>query len=132
MKKIAQVLLIDDDTVNNFLNLRVIDKLGLAEKINICVNGEDAIHFLERQCIQEGKRCPEVILLDLNMPVMNGFEFLEIYKKLKFKKEHVEIVILTSSEDDRDFRKVESLGVHHYLNKPLVKEKFLGLVEELY
>jgi CheY-like chemotaxis protein len=131
MKKFEQILLIDDDTVNNFLNLRIIKSFGLSQNIKTFLNGEEAIHFLEWHCIQEGKKCPDLILLDLNMPIMNGFEFLNIYNKLKFKKDHVEIVILTSSQDDRDVKKVKSYGIHHYLNKPLITENLQSFLDEL-
>ena len=131
IKKINRILLIDDDLVNNFLNIRIIENLGLANEVKTFLNGEEAIHYLEWNCVQEGKRCPELILLDLNMPVLDGFEFLNIYNKLKFKKQHVEIAILTSSEDDRDVKKVKSFGIQYYLNKPLTKESLCGLIEDI-
>ena len=131
MKNFDQVILIDDDSVNNFLNTRVLKNSGLSKDIQIFLNGEEAIHYLEWNCIQQGKKCPDLILLDLNMPVMNGFEFLNIYNKLKFKKDHVEIVVLTSSQDDRDMRKVQSYGINHYLNKPLIKENFKNFLDKL-
>ena len=131
MRKLERILLIDDDIVNNFLNIRIIENLHLANEIKTFLNGEEAIHYLEWYCVQEGKKCPELILLDLNMPVMDGFEFLNIFNKLKFKKQHVEIAILTSSQDDRDLKRVKSFGIQYYLNKPLTKENLRNLMDNI-
>jgi CheY-like chemotaxis protein len=128
MAKFNQVLLIDDDFVNNFLNKRIIENLGICDEIKILLNGEEAIHYIEWYCIQNGKKCPELIFLDLRMPVMDGFEFLKIFHKLKFKKDHVEMVVLTSSTDERDIDRIRSLGIKHYINKPLLKEKLMELI----
>ena len=74
MKKLKCILLIDDDRTTVYLCDKLLKKMGIAEKVELSSNGEDGLKSLIK-CYQEDCT-PEIILLDLNMPVMNGFEFL--------------------------------------------------------
>jgi len=132
MHKINHILLVDDDSINNFINEKLLKKLGCADKISITTNGEEAITFLKDICQNNAALCPELILLDINMPVMDGFEFLERYKELKFpNKGSVIIVMLTTSTNPNDTAKLNE-SVAGYVNKPLTEEKLKEVLEKYF
>lgn len=123
-EKLDCILLVDDDNINNFINERLLKKLHIANKIQVAVNGEEALDIIKDYCSKNGNCCPEMILLDINMPVMNGFEFIESFQKLKFhNKDKVCITVLTSSSNSKDIAKIKSLGNFPYINKPLTEQK---------
>ena len=126
-----KIILIDDDTVNNFLNEKVIKVARVTKEVETFTTAEDAIHFLDSWCVQLRNRCPELILLDISMPHLDGFDFIQIYNKLKFKKDNTTIAILTSSQDSRDINKARAMGIEHYLVKPLDESSLLSLVNKL-
>jgi CheY-like chemotaxis protein len=123
MVKLNSVLLVDDDMINNFINARLIKKIEMSHNLHISTNGKDAIIYLtEKQELKEP--CPELILLDINMPVMDGFEFVEAFRKFTFpNQEKIVIVMLTTSSNPKDLEKVDSLSIGGYINKPLTEEK---------
>ncbi|GAL86569.1 response regulator rcp1 [Sporocytophaga myxococcoides] len=126
-KKFNKVLLVDDDKINNYINLRLIRRIGLSEEIIVTNNGQEAITYLKK-C--DKNELPTLILLDINMPVMDGFEFLEEYEKLKVNTvERPMIVVLTTSTNTNDIKKVESSPIAAgYINKPLTEENLLGFI----
>ncbi|MBO9700965.1 MAG: response regulator [Sporocytophaga sp.] len=126
-KKFNKVLLVDDDKINNYINLRLIRRIGLSEEIIVTNNGQEAINYLKK-C---GKKdLPTLILLDINMPVMDGFEFLEEFEKQDLNTvERPMIVVLTTSTNTNDIKKVESSPIAAgYINKPLTEENLLGFI----
>lgn len=124
-------MLIDDDKINNFLNERLLKKVGAFEKINIFQDGEAALNFLQNE-LEQGNDCPELMFIDLNMPMINGIEFLETYHTFNFKnKEKVNLVGLTTSLRSSDIDKLKSLNCKFILNKPLTKTSLSSLLEDL-
>lgn len=129
------VLLIDDDDIINFLNRKLIEKSEIAENVRVLKNGLEGINYFSLLCQLDA--CPELIFLDLNMPIMNGFQFLEACRELPYKsKVNTKIIVLSSSEDPNDIKKAHALGCDDYLSKPLnkvqikrVMEKYFNLVE---
>lgn len=120
--KISCTLLVDDDRINNFLNQRLLDSLNITEKLLTALNGQEALTLFTQEC--QVSKCPALVLLDVNMPVMNGFEFLEAYDKLQITpKEPVIIIMLTTSLHPRDVERVQKMGIAGFINKPLTKEK---------
>lgn len=120
MKKLSCVLLVDDDEANNFLNKRIIDKMDFTEHIEVAKNGRIALDLIKKGIKME--HCtPKLIFLDLNMPVMDGWEFLEEFNKMEFAlKQTIKIVILTTSLNPADRAKAESIKeVSSFINKPL-------------
>ena len=113
------LLIIDDDNICTFINHRVAQTSGLFDEIHCMHNGAEALQYLQN--VSEGLTPPpDLILLDLNMPVMNGFDFVNALRKLSFpKKDNIAIVMLTSSEDSADLKQARALGIDHYLLKPL-------------
>jgi CheY-like chemotaxis protein len=131
MKKLHKIMLIDDDAITNFLNELLIKEMEIADEMIIASNGQEALDVLAAQNL-EGF-CPELILLDINMPVMNGFDFLEKFDKLDFEnKQSVIVIMLTTSLNPGDSKKAKQLNVTDYLSKPLTKEGLNGISEKYF
>jgi CheY-like chemotaxis protein len=128
MTKLSCVLLVDDDSTSNFLNQSLLEDLAITEQILVAHNGVEALDVLQIQCTQDN--CPQLILLDINMPVMDGFEFLAAYKNLGLDhQQSVVIVMLTTSLNPSDVKQVDPGLVQGYLNKPLTKEMVHDLLQ---
>jgi response regulator of citrate/malate metabolism len=124
------VLIIDDDEITNRLSRQIVSKLDFAKEIKICYNGFDALDYIMEFSQANNNTCPELILIDIAMPVMDGFEFIEAFKKLNFtNKEKIISVILTSSSDLKDIRKGKRMGVNDYLIKPLTHGSLSELLQ---
>src|SRR5687767_335242 len=113
------LLIIDDDAICSFINTRVAQTSGIFREILSVHNGQDALDFLQTVANGDGKS-PDVILVDLNMPVINGFDFITAFHGLQFfNKQNIGVVVLTSSIEPKDIERARSLGIRHYLQKPL-------------
>lgn len=120
------ILLVDDDSINNFINIKILRKIGASEKVKTALNGQEALEYIKEFCQATELCCPDLIFLDINMPVMNGFEFLEAYRHLKLgNKCKVKIVVLTTSTNPSDLDRIRDLGITDFLSKPLTEEKVL-------
>lgn len=125
------ILLVDDDNITNFINKRLISKHLENPKIEVALNGEEGIDYIKDNCNSADRVCPELILLDINMPVMDGIEFLSIFNKMDFNnKENVKVAILTTSSNQKDVDKVKNLGDFEYINKPLTEAKLKNLLSK--
>lgn len=120
MKK---VLLVDDDPIFNFLHTRMLSLGGLAKEVHTAFNGQQALDLLNGNL--SGKAAlPDAILLDLTMPELDGFGFLEALRTLRVPGiERVNIVVITSSVNPKDAERARGLGVTNYLIKPVTLEK---------
>ena len=118
MKK-KNVLLVDDDQIFNLLNPKTLQMLGVVGEIHVARNGSEALELLNQYYI--GSRAlPEVILLDLNMPIMDGFGFIEAFHKVNIPNiENTLIIVVTSSDNPADMKRAKELGITNYLTKPL-------------
>ena len=125
------LLIIDDDSICTYINTRVAASSGLFSHIRAVDSGEKALDIFRRA--QTGKgTSPDVILLDLNMPRMNGFDFIQQLRKLDFpNKESLGIIIVTSSVNDHDLRRARELGIEHYLIKNLTAKALHTTIFEL-
>jgi CheY-like chemotaxis protein len=121
-------MLVDDDKIFNFLSEKTITSLGLANEIHFASNGEQALQILK--LYKEGKvQKPDIIFLDIDMPVMNGYEFIEAFANLDLPdKQQITIVVLTSSINPDDIERAKQLGIKYYFNKPLSKEEIKKLI----
>lgn len=133
MTRIERVLLIDDDTVTNMLHSRVIKRSGLVERIEVATDGQEALDILNRD-IAAGGPLPELIFLDINMPVMSGFEFLEEYAKLDISAEELLVIVMLSTTLlPADHRRAEAdPNVHSFCDKPLRLENLIETIEAYY
>ncbi len=125
MKKTKlKVLLVDDDTIYQYIASKTLDATGLTQKIITCSNGEEAYRFLEKN-MNNPQELPDIILLDVNMPIMNGWDFLHAFKNLHSPAlKDIPIFLVTSSVNDADINYAHQFSnVQDYIVKPLVKEK---------
>lgn len=131
-QKVSCVLLIDDAEIDNFINENIIRAAGI-QHVHVFKSGQSAIEFLEnlqRNLALMKNSIPQIVFLDLNMPLMNGFQFLNEFERLEESfKNTMKFVILTSSHDPEDLKLAESnKRVVKYLNKPLSEEDVLSLM----
>jgi len=126
MKKLKKVFLVDDDETSNFLNTLLIRAMEITDKVEISKNGKEA---LSKFIKLNDKDWPELVLLDINMPVMDGFEFLEEFEKLNAEEqENTKIIMLTSSSSPKDLDKAKKFNIAGYINKPLTEEKLQNII----
>lgn len=118
MKTLECIMLIDDDHLTNFYNKIILEKGNAANEIVVFENGKTALEYLK-----DNDNKVDLILLDINMPLMNGWQFLEHYDKLDDKRKAKMIIMLTSSAHCDDKKMVEKHGsVKKFINKPLVPD----------
>ena len=122
--KIHRVLLVDDDEDANFFQEKIIRKNNFAERVNKVCNGLEALEYLDK-CIKAKDKLPEIIFLDLNMPKMDGWTFLDKYNQLSEDvKNKIVLIILTSSVNPDDAEKAKhTQQVKGYKNKFLNKNQ---------
>jgi len=139
MKKIDCILLVDDDSTTNFLNSELISDLNICNQVHVAHNGQEALNYIKLEGEYKGvdKKLnirPNLIFLDINMPLMDGFEFLKEYKLLpKSKRANCMIVFLTTSDAVKDKIKSEANElIYEFIEKPLRKDDLLAIVEEYF
>ncbi|QNF35577.1 response regulator [Adhaeribacter swui] len=137
MRKLKGVLLIDDNETSNFLNHRLLNRMQVTENIRVFSTGQSALDYLQK--LDNGDYNPadpnffepDLILLDVNMPVMDGFEFLEIFnQKLGDKiKRNTVVAILSTSAHPQDTLRANDYSAP-YIIKPLTVDKVNNLLTE--
>lgn len=129
--KLDKVLFVDDDYVANHLNKALIEGLDLTKEIVIARNGEEALNMIKNMHIRSNRETV-LVFLDLNMPVMDGFEFLnELEKEKPLIANNLFVVILTSSTNQKDVERAKCFPIYGYVDKPLTEEKLMPLVSTL-
>lgn len=130
MKKINLACLIEDDPVHAFLSTKYLKMSGMIENILVLSNGQEAYEKLEA-ILFSGSELPELILLDLNMPVWDGWQFLDEFLKLPIDKK-ITIYILSSSINQEDHQKaMEYNKVSNFIVKPITLETLLPVLESI-
>ncbi|WP_298505115.1 response regulator [uncultured Maribacter sp.] len=133
---LKSILLIDDDESSNFLNTIFINKLDLDIDVHATLNGQEGLDFIMNNGDFEGDdvlSTPCMIMLDINMPLMNGWQFMEKYEELvpKSLKEQIFIVLVTISDSIEDKRKAkENPYINEFIQKPLSDIKFKKLINK--
>lgn len=129
MAKLGSILFVDDDEVSNFLGVTVMRRMNVARQVLVSTDADEALELLAREPVH-------IVLLDINMPAMNGFEFLDALKQLGQNSTVAipAVVMLTSSTNRMDRAKAEQYPmVKGYLTKPLKEEDvdyLVGLMTE--
>ena len=126
---IKKVLCVDDDSISLTISQMLLKRTGFADEVVTAIDGSDALDYFESLFAQEPSEAvvaPELILLDINMPVMNGWQFLEEYAHLRSDlQKNITIYMVSSSVDEYDIRKSKEFKtVSDYIIKPIQKEKF--------
>ncbi len=126
MRKSKHILLVEDDQVDVMTVKRALKEINVTNQLDVVSNGEEALRFLNNS----ENDMPGIILLDLNMPKMNGIEFLQIAKK-DDKLKSIPVVVLTTSKDDQDKVDSFSFGIAGYMIKPVDYRKFVEVVKTI-
>jgi CheY-like chemotaxis protein len=135
MQKLAKVLLVDDDETTTYLNAQLLKRLAVADELLVAHNGIEALQTLAQTYDEPDAFAePLLVLLDVNMPVMNGVEFLEAYSQHPLaQKCELVIVVLTTSEHSRDLDRIKtSPVVADILTKPLTQKKVETILNQHY
>lgn len=125
--KLNCILLIDDNTADNRYHQIIIEEMNICNNIQIVQNGLEALDYLKN----ENHMSPELIFLDINMPKMNGWEFLKAYENLDAKqKAKITIVMLTTSGNPEDKKRAEAISeISGFIVKPLTEEDINEILE---
>jgi len=126
MRSSKSVLLVEDDSIDAMTVRRAFKDLNLVNKLSHRVNGEEALAYLE----DPSEEAPCVILLDLNMPRMNGIEFLKVIKANEHLK-RIPVIVLTTSNEERDVVESFRLSVAGYIVKPVDYQKFVEAIRTI-
>lgn len=136
MKTINCILLVDDNPADNEFHKIIINDSKVCNKVQVATTGRNALDYIIKSGVNgtEGFPKPDLIFLDINMPGMNGFEFLEEYHKLdeKLKSKIVIIMLSTSLNPDDSERARQIEEVTEFMNKPLMSEALQKAIEKYF
>lgn len=122
MTKVRKVLLVDDDSISNFIHLRLMSRSYKDIDVAQVRNGQEAMEYL-RDCTLRVQEIPDLIFLDLHMPIMDGIEFMKAFKKLSLQyKENIQIIVISALCTPSDKITMLDLGIKTFLTKPLKEE----------
>ncbi len=125
MKKIEMACIVDDDKIYVYGVRKLFEMHQICDKVLVFSNGQEALDYL-KSAVDSAQDLPDVILLDINMPVMDGWDFLEEYKKLKPQMaKEITIHMVSSSIHKEDIDRANSYDeISGYFVKPVVQEDF--------
>lgn len=129
MKKINTFCIVDDDDIYQFTTSLFLKKTDLVNKIIVFSNGLKAINFLKEE-MKNSENIPDILFLDVNMPVMDGWEFLEEYLLIKpMMPKTIVIYMVTSSVDEKDVLRAKNISaLSGYLVKPISSENIVEVI----
>jgi CheY-like chemotaxis protein len=129
MKK--RILIIDDDLFLNKINEKVLNAAGIVSELHIVKNGQEALDYLALR-LEKKYQLPEIIVLDLHMPLIDGFQFMDEFQKLDFPgRSRIELVVFTSSSSPKDKQRATDLGVRNYISKPYLLRGLTDVIRRL-
>jgi CheY-like chemotaxis protein len=128
------ILLIDDDETTNYVNKRLLTRLNVAKEIKVMSNGKEALTYLQNAAAGNGEKNPDLIFLDIKMPVMDGFSFLEAYEENKLgSSNQVIILMLTSSASFYDLERLKDYTkVKRHISKALTDADVREILQEYF
>jgi CheY-like chemotaxis protein len=130
MNSKIDLLVIDDDDINIFIIKKIVEKTGYDINMVSKSNGQLAIDHLDN-LLENNETFPQLILIDINMPVLNGWEFLEAYDKLNIQQ-RVDMYMLSSSVYENDIEKAKTFKkVKGFISKPLSINRLIELFDNL-
>lgn len=130
-KQLKCILLVDDDEANNFLHQDVLQDVGISKNIEVAETAIEALQLLKSPRLDDCKN-PDIIFLDLNMPGMNGWDFIDQYVRIKDMVSTSSLIfILTTSSNPDDRKKAEGIKeISGFLSKPLTEEMIMGIFNQ--
>ena len=121
--KVVNILLVEDDYLDIMNVERELSKINITHPLHVARNGREALSMLRGEGVEKISPAPSVILLDINMPKMNGLEFLtELRREPEFS--HIPVFIMTTSNEETDRMAAQKLNVAGYIVKPLTFDSF--------
>ncbi|WON74010.1 response regulator [Nitrosospira sp. Is2] len=120
------ILVVEDDQVDTMTVIRALNEIQVTNPLVHVENGEEALAYLQDSKTEK----PCIILLDLNMPIMNGIEFLQAVKNDKQLK-RIPVVVLTTSEEQQDKLNSFELGIAGYMSKPVDYRQFVDVIRSI-
>ncbi|MBD3637529.1 MAG: response regulator [Crocinitomicaceae bacterium] len=132
MSKINTLYLVDDDKNYQFFAEHVINSSGAVDKLKVFGNGREAVQYIQ-SVVNMNEELPDVIFLDLDMPIMDGWEFLQEFRYLRpILEKKITLFVVTSSVNPKDIIKAKSMPeVKDFIIKPVTKEKFDQLIKNI-
>jgi CheY-like chemotaxis protein len=125
IKEKLNVLLVDDDDINNYVSESIIKNIGAYKHIEKKINGKEAIEFINETLLRnDAGKNPNLILIDINMPVMDGMEFLQAFNKIKEKNNMIVYLMHTAPLTPAQNKIIKEVYLTGNIEKPLTKEKF--------
>jgi CheY-like chemotaxis protein len=124
-----KILCVDDDPITVMLCRKVILKSNFSKHVDSAQNGEDALHYFDNLMLQQSTEYPELVLLDLNMPVMGGWEFLDNFSRTYAAYfTRIKVIVLSSTIDPQDVEKARTYPmVLDFMSKPITTEMLSNL-----
>jgi CheY-like chemotaxis protein len=131
MRKLNKVLIVDDDNASSYLTRIVLEEMDITDRVYTVETGEEALDFVKKNAVptnppggDNADEYPNLIFLDINMPVMDGFEFLDHFETLHSSNlTNFHVVLLTTSINERDVEKAKKYNILSYMEKPITEEK---------
>jgi CheY-like chemotaxis protein len=132
-KRIKKIVLIDDDEVSNYINASLLEEMQVTNEVHTFLAAGEALHYFSEYHAEDD--LPELILLDINMPGMDGFQFIEEYLKLVDEKHGARIVMFMttplSAEDEARAKKMGNV-VAQFIDKPLTRGVIMTLIDRYF
>lgn len=131
-QKLNCILLIDDDESTNYLHRRIINKMNCTQLLEVAEDGTMALNYLSQT--PQPKVTPDLIFLDINMPIMNGWEFLQEYCTLQVKQpvKPVMVMLTTSLNHDDEVKAGTLPEINEFRNKPLTREMVAEIIAKYF
>jgi CheY-like chemotaxis protein len=130
--QIKKILIVDDDNIANYVTRSTIERTKCADEIIVKTDGRDALLYLQED-YKKTNRCPSLILLDLKMPGMDGFEFIKEFEiSCKNIKNETVVIILSENCSGEDIIKLRQLGNYTFVNKPLNVDKLIDIYHKYF
>lgn len=128
MHEPIQILLVEDSASDAELTMDALCSARVLNEVHRVCDGLEALEYLQRRDRYVAARRPDLIMLDLNLPRMNGYELLAVIKEDE-DLAHIPVIILTTSESDRDILRSYQLRANCYVSKPVALQDFLAIVQ---